>query len=165
MWLYIPACALAIWITFRIVRFKISNRLDRTNRAMETRNIRSWKINEFQICANHGIEEKDRGKNNFKLQGFTDYCIGTLLTEVLLSLIQLVMGAAILASLLFITFSDAAKFVLVRYIGSAIICRFILMFEIAGLRGLPKKHEVDQEQGLLGSADGIEMERRYNNTE
>lgn len=36
------------------------------------------------------------------------------------------------------------------------------MFEIAGLRGLPKKHAVDQEQ-LLDSADGFELERRGSN--
>lgn len=156
IWLYIPACALTILIIFRIVRFKISNRQNRT---------RSWKVNEFEICANHEIEDKERLKSRFKPQGFIGYCIGTLITGVLLSLIQLVMGAAILASLLFITLTDAAKFVLARYIGSAIICRFILMFEIAGLRGLPKKHAVDQEQGLLGSADGIEMERRDGNSE
>ena len=165
LWLYIPACALTLWVIFRIVRFKISNRLKRTNRAMETRNLRSWKVNEFEICANHGIEDKERVRNSLKLQGLTVYFIGTLVTGVLLSLIQLVMGAAILASLLFITFSDAAKFVLARYIGSAIICRFILMFEISGLRVLPKQQAVDQEQTLLGSADSIEMERRENNTE
>lgn len=164
MWLYIPACALTIWITYRIVRFKISNRLNRTNPAMETRNIRSWTLNEFEICANHRKEDNERVKNSFKLQGFTEYCISTLITGVLLSLIQLVLGAAILASLLFLSFSDGAKFVCSRYISSAIICRFILMFEIAGLRGLPQYHAVDQEQGLLGSADGIEMERRDNNT-
>lgn len=132
---------------------------------MTTRNIRSWTLNEFEICANHRKEDNERVKNSFKFHGFTEYCISTLITGVLLSLIQLVMGAAILASLLFISFSDGAKFVCSRYISSAIICRFILMFEIAGLGGLPQKHAVDQEQGLLGSADGIEMERRDNKTE
>lgn len=112
---------------------------------------------EFEICANHGTENKEGVLNNFKPQGFTGYCVGALLAGVLLSLIQLVMGAAILASLLFIALSDALEFVLIRYICSAIICRFILMFEIAGLKGPRRKHEVGQEQGLLGSADGIEM--------
>lgn len=41
LWLYIPACALTLWVIFGIVRFKISNRLKRTNRAMKTRNLRS----------------------------------------------------------------------------------------------------------------------------
>lgn len=113
--------------------------------------------NEFEICANHVIEAHERFRTSFKFQGFTYYCISTLVTGASLSLVQLVLGSFILASQLFITFSDAATFVLARYMGSAIICRFILMFEIAGLRGLTKKHAVDQEQGLLGSADCIEM--------
>lgn len=163
IWLYIPACALTLWIIFQIVRFKILNRPTRTTRSrtMETRNRWSWIIYEFEICANHGTENKQGVMNNFEFQGFAGYSVGALLAGVLLSLIQLVMGAAILASLLFISLSDALKFVLVRYICSAIICRFILMFEIAGLKGPPKKHQVDQEQGLLGSADCIELNRRW----
>lgn len=162
IWLYIPACALTLWIIFQIVHFKISNRPTRTtqSRTIETRNWWSWMAHEFEICANHGTEDKEGVLNNFKFQGFTGYCVGALLAGVLLSLIQLVMGAAILASLLFIALSDALKFVLIRYICSAIICRFILMFEIAGLKGPRRKHEVGQEQGLLDSADGIEMNRR-----
>lgn len=93
-------------------------------------------LNEFEICANHRIEDNERANNSFKLEGFTEYCIGTLIARVLISLIQLVMGAAVLASLLFISFADGAKFVCSRYLSSAIICGFILMFEIAGLRGL-----------------------------
>lgn len=165
IWLYIPACALTIWIIYHIVRLKISNRPTRTTRRIEIRNCCSWMVHEFEICANHGIEDKEGVKNDFKLQGFTAYCVSTLLAGVLLSLVQLVMGAAILASLLFISLSDACKFVLARYIGSAIICRFILMFEIAGLRGPPRKHEVEQEQVLLGNAEGFEMNRRDNSTE
>lgn len=161
IWLYIPACALTIWVIYRVVRFKISNRLTRTNLATENRNIGSWMLNEFEICANHRIEGNERANNSFELEGFTEYCIGTLIAGVLLSLIQLVLGAAVLASLLFISLSDGAKFVCLRYLSSAIICRFILMFEIAGLRGLQKKHAVDQEQ-LLDSADGFELERRGN---
>lgn len=163
MWLYIPACALTIWIIYRIVRFKISNRPTRTNPAMGTGKIWSWMLYEFEICANHRTEDNERVRNSLIPQGFTEYIVGTLIAGVLLSLIQLVLGAAILASLLFISFSDGAKFVCARYIGSAIICRFILMFEIAGLRALPKIHSVDQEE-LLGSADGIEMDSHNNNT-
>lgn len=157
MWLYIPACALTIWIIYRIVRFKISNRLTRTNPAMGTGKIWSWMLYEFEICANHRTEDNERVQNSLIPQGFTEYSIGNLIAGVLLSLIQLILGASVLASLLFLTLSDGAKFVCARYIGSAIICRFVLMFEIAGLRGLPKIHRVDQEE-LLGSADGIEME-------
>lgn len=40
-WLYMPACALTIWIIFRIVRFKISDRQNRSNRAIATRHIMS----------------------------------------------------------------------------------------------------------------------------
>lgn len=156
-WLYMPACALTIWIIFCIVRFKISDRQNRFNRAIATRHIMSWMGNEFEICANHGIEDHERFRNSFKFQGFTYYCISTLITGASLSLVQLVLEFFILASQLFITFSDAATFVIARYMGSAIICRFILIFEIAGLRGLTKKHAVDQEQRLLGSADCIEM--------
>lgn len=119
---------------------------------------------EFEICANHRTEDNERVKNSLIPQGFTEYSVGTLIAGVLLSSIQLVLGAAILASLLFLSFSDGAKFVCARYIGSAIICRFILMFEIAGLRGLPKIQSVDQEK-LLGGADGIQMESRNRNTE
>ena len=162
IWLYVPACALTLWIIFQIFRFKLSNTPTRTTRSrtMETRNWWSWMVHEFEICANHGTEDKEGVMNNFNFQGFTGYTVGVLLAGVLISLVQLVMGAAILASLLFITLSDVLKFVLVRYICSAIICRFILMFEIAGLKGPPRKHQVDQEQRLLGSADGIELNRR-----
>lgn len=114
-------------------------------------------VHEFEICANHETEDREDVMDNFNFQGFTGFCVGALLAGVLFSLIQLVMGAAILASLLFISLSDALKFVLIRYVCSALICRFILMFEIAGLKGL---HQVNQEQRLLGSADGIELNRR-----
>lgn len=164
MWLYIPACALTLWIISHIVHVKIPNRPAQTNRKTKTRNCWSWFVNEFEICANHGRDDEEGVKDGFKLQGFTRYCIGTLLTGLLLSMIQLVLGSAILASLLFMSLSDALKFVFTRYIGSAIICRFILMFEIAGLRGRPRKLGVDQEQGLLGSADAIEMNRNDGST-
>lgn len=162
IWLYIPACALTLWTIFQIVRFKISNRPTRTTRSrkIETRNWWSWMVHEFEICANHETEDREGVMDNFNFQGFTGFCVGALLAGVLFSLIQLVMGAAILASLLFISLADALKFVLIRYVCSALICRFILMFEIAGLKGPPRKHQVDQEQRLLGSADGIELNRR-----
>lgn len=64
IWLYIPGFALITWIIRRIVIFKCSNRLTRTNPAMGTGKIWSWMLSEFEICANHGIENNERVKNS-----------------------------------------------------------------------------------------------------
>jgi len=69
---------------------------------------------------------------------------------------HLIFGTLLFASTTFIGARDALV-VLAKYIGSAAICRIVLMYELAGLRESFSKvngEKVDREATEHGSSDG-----------
>ncbi|KAF7560667.1 hypothetical protein G7046_g3482 [Stylonectria norvegica] len=54
------------------------------------------------------------------------------------SAVQVLFGTAVLSSLMFLSVRDAA-FVVARYIGSALLCKAVLIYELAGMREGPEK--------------------------
>ena len=68
-------------------------------------------------------------------KSFTAYLFGNFITELPIPYVQALSGTTLLTLLLFVSVVDILKFVVLWYIGSASLCKAILMVEIPGLRG------------------------------
>ncbi|OQO00052.1 hypothetical protein B0A48_14255 [Cryoendolithus antarcticus] len=82
---------------------------------------------------------------------------GILLNSIagFLGFMHLVFGTATFSALLFIVPKDAIGQIAMRLMLSALVCRFLVMFELAGLRGRALQEKIGNKQGkesLLGNA-------------
>lgn len=96
--------------------------------------IGQWLIRECNSCAYHSPALKLR----LPRTGLsTKVHIGVLLTCIggFLSFFHLLYGTVTFSGLLFIDTLDAIGYVMMRFLASSIICRFIVLVEIAGMRG------------------------------
>lgn len=92
--------------------------------------LRRLVASETTICANREVyyDSKKKGEEVPKLAMFLFVAAGCM------SFFLFLFGTAIFAALQFVTFIDAFKRILVRLIASTIVCRLILLMELAGLR-------------------------------
>ncbi|KAK6430974.1 hypothetical protein LTR95_012869 [Oleoguttula sp. CCFEE 5521] len=109
---------------------------------------------ELTSCASHSHISRDtrvQDGQDRRLQ------IGILLNSIagFLGFLHLVFATVVFSALVFIVPLDAIGQVALRLLLSALTCRFIVMFELAGLRGRPTREESGSKQGkesLLGNA-------------
>lgn len=67
-----------------------------------------------------------------------------------LAFIHVVLGTMILSSLIFIGFHDTLR-ILARFVASALVCRGILMFELAGIREVSRATDQRSQHGVMTS--------------
>ncbi|OQN99560.1 hypothetical protein B0A48_14702 [Cryoendolithus antarcticus] len=109
---------------------------------------------ELTSCASHSHISRDtriQDGQDRRLQ------IGILLNSIagFLGFLHLIFSTVVFSALLFIVPLDAIGQVALRLLLSALTCRFIVMLELAGLRGRPAREESGGKQGkesLLGNA-------------
>lgn len=100
---------------------------------------------EFLPCSLHPVTELQPKKES-ALFIIIAWCLSTG------TVLHLILGTLVLSSLLFISTQDAVM-VAAQYLGSTLVCRMILMFELAGLRETVQVKELkekdDDSAGLL----------------
>jgi hypothetical protein len=89
---------------------------------------------ETRICANHDIVHPD-ASGKIPLAA-----IALNVAAGCLAFVHIIFGTAVFSALQFISLTDVMNSILWRLILSTVICRVVLIVELAGLRALKKKH-------------------------
>ncbi|KAI0834865.1 hypothetical protein F5Y06DRAFT_149911 [Hypoxylon sp. FL0890] len=101
--------------------------------ALFWRNIGQALRSEITICANRNDRAFGHGREKHtklpKLAVFLHIAAGCM------SFVLFLFGTAVFSALQLVTFIDAFARIIARLIASSVICRLILIFELAGLRG------------------------------
>ena len=118
----------------------------RSDKPTRGRSIRQRIRDEFRLS-------KDQAEATITLQEETPYFIFISWFTSSGTVVHIIFGTLVFSSLLFITTLDAVT-VVFQFLGSTIICRAILMFELSGMRSQVK---VREEDGRNRSTDVIPL--------
>ena len=132
---------------------------DRTPRSPLTRSMTflqkraqlSWLHKEFTICANQpkGLEALMAQKRTSRVAVLLN-CIASLM-----AFFHLLFGTMLFSSLIFIAVWDILNSIIWRYLISTVVCRLILLIELAGLRE-PMEEETEKiEERYNGLRDRV----------
>lgn len=88
---------------------------------------KGWKL-ESAICANHAERDVNASIPIPRFAMILNIIAGGM------GFVYVVFGTVAFSSLCFISVADVLQWILPRYIGSAVLCRFILLIEIGGLK-------------------------------
>lgn len=115
---------------------------------LEKRANMKWWEKEFSLCANqpHGLEALLKQKKMYPLAVLLN-CVASLM-----AFFHLLLGTMLFSSMVFIAVWDIMNSVLWRYLLSTVVCRLILLVELAGIRE-EGRQDIDE---LAVKVDGLE---------
>ena len=111
----------------------------------------SWLQKEFALCANQpkGLEAVLKQKKTSQFTVFLN-CVASLM-----AFFHLLFGTMLFSSLIFIAVWDILNSVIWRYLISTVVCRLVLLVELAGLREQNEKENDGVQRRLTGLGERV----------